>query len=233
MFKNEIRIAMLVKNKKIISFSLYFFMMAFIITGCDRAVEVQESFTFETIFRPSADGSLMENIKGNINDVLIDKAIKNAQDSVLLFEQTKPKNNMPDYSDIVLFTITSTKQLETVVNNNQDDNFGQNKKDFSVPVAGIDFNKNFVLLIGHPKPSLYAGLNAGTNAVYFDKVIDNGLEREQRKIETECKRLGDVPTGPGVFSQTWKSKIYVLERKQNDSIDIRLDGKIYSFSIKE
>jgi hypothetical protein len=224
---------MQIKIKKIILLNSYFFILSILLFSCNKAVEINESFSFESDLRPTPDGSFMKNLIRNFNDVSIDIAKRNSQDSVLTFEEENTKDNMPNYRDIVLFTITSTKQLESVVSKSQIDYYTKNKNDLSVSIAAIDFTKNFVLLIGHPKPSNYAVLKGTGTGIYFDKVIDNGLKREYRKIEAKCSRLGDIQADLNSFSQTWKSEIYVLERKLNDSIDIVLDDKSYPFSLKE
>lgn len=213
-----------------LSFSFLFVVSLFI--SCSSPVELKESFAFETTLRPGSEG--VSDLANKLNGALIEQAQKAGKDSALVL-QSDEKAKMPLYEDIAFLPIVSAEELENVIGDYTEKRFRTNRQDFSAQIAAIDFKKNFVLLVGHPKAtsSMVLGEVNNNQAIYVDKVMDDGLENKKRKIELVSKRLGDVATGLASLMQKWESKVYVVDYKNSDSLLLEIDKNVYPFSLKK
>ncbi len=169
-----------------------------------------------------------------MNNVLLDGAKKAGKGSVLQFKAQENEGALPIYRDLAFVPIVSTEALNNIIADALVDNFGTDKSGFSAQVSAIDFNKNFVLIVGHPIPSMGALTEAATanHALYFDEILDKGSGNKIRKIELSTKRLGNASSNLASFMQKWKSNIYMLEKKGCDSAVVEIDEMVYPFSIK-
>jgi len=209
-----------------------FFLAAAVFISCSSPVEVKERFAFETALRPGNDG--VSDLANRLNGALIEQARKSGKDSTLVI-QSDEKNKAPFYEDIAFLPVISAEELEDIIGDHADKGFRTNQQDFSAQIGAIDFKKNFVLLIGHPKttPSIVLGEMSTSQAIYIDKVMDGGSDHKNRHIELVSKRLGDAASGEASLMQKWESKVYILDYKDCDSLQFEIDKNIYSFSLKK
>jgi hypothetical protein len=200
--------------------------------SCTAPVEIKGLFTFETSLRPGSNAR--SSFADEMNNILLDGAKKAGKDSVLQFKAQENEGALPLYGDLAFVPIFSAEALNSIIADPMQDNFGINKSGFSEKVSAIDFDKNFVLIVGHPAPSMGVLTEAATanHALYFDKILDKGSGNKIRKIELSTKRLGAAPGGLSSFMQKWKSNIYVLQKKDCDSAVVEIDEMVYPFSIK-
>jgi len=195
-------------------------------------VELKESFAFETTLRPGSEG--VSDLANKLNGALIEQAHKAGKDSALVL-QSDEKAKMPFYEDIAFLPIVSAEELDNVIGDYTEKRFRTTQQDFSAQIAAIDFKKNFVLLVSHPKStsSIVLGEVNSNQAIYVDKVMDDGLDNKKRKIELISKRLGDAATGLASLMQKWESKVYVVDHKNSDSLLLEIDKNVYPFSLKK
>jgi hypothetical protein len=200
--------------------------------SCSSPVEVKEGFTFETTLRPGNDR--VSDLANSLNGALIEQARKEGKDSALIL-QSGNKTKLPFYEDIAFLPIVSAEELDNVAGDYTEKRFRTNQQDFSAQIKTIDFKKNFVLLIAHPKttPSIVLGELNTNQAIYADKVMDDGLDHKNRKVELISKRLGDAADGMASLMQKWESKVYILDYKNCDSLLLEIDKNIYPFSLKK
>lgn len=200
--------------------------------SCSAPVEVKEGFVFETTLRPGNDG--VSDLANRLNGALIEQAQKAGQDSALVL-QSDDKEKAPLYEDIAFLPIVSAEELENVIGDHTEKRFRTNQQDFSAQIGAIDFKKNFVLLVGHPKAatSVVLGEISSNQAIYADKIMDHGLDQKKRKVELISKRLGDSASGLASLMQKWESKVYILDYKNCDSLLLEIDKNIYPFSLKK
>ncbi|MBB5636299.1 hypothetical protein HDF26_003244 [Pedobacter cryoconitis] len=203
-----------------------------LLTSCSSPVEVKEGFTFETTLRPG--NGRVSDLANKLNGALMEQAQKAGKDSVLIF-QSDDKTKLPFYEDIAFLPIVSAEELDNVMGDYTAKRFGINREDFSAQTGAIDFRKNFVLLVAHPKstPSIVLGEVNTNQAIYVDKVMDDGLDDKKRKVELISKRLGDVASGMASLLQKWESKVYILDYKDCDSLLLEIDKNVYPFSLKK
>jgi len=209
-----------------------FLLIVSLFVSCSSPVELKEGFAFETTLRPGSDR--VSDLANKLNGALIEQAQKTGKDSTLVIQSDK-KVDAPFYEDIAFLPIVSAEELQNVIDDYAEKGFRTNQQDFSAQIAAIDFKKNFVLLIGHPKASSSIVLGEVNNnqAIYVDKVMDNGLDNKNRKIELVSKRLGDAATGLALLMQKWESKVYIIDYKKSDSLLLEVDKNIYPFSLKK
>lgn len=222
------------KHKSFVLLNITFFLLLVIslFVSCSTPVEIKEGFAFETTLRPGSDR--VSDLANKLNGALIEQAHKEGKDSALVL-QSDEKAKMPFYEDIAFLPIVSAEELENVIGDYTEKRFRTNQQDFSAQIAAIDFKKNFVLLVGHPKAtsSIILGEVNNNQAIYVDKVMDDGLVHEKRKIELVSKRLGDAATGLASLMQKWESKVYVVDHKNSDSLLLEIDKNVYPFSLKK
>ena len=209
-----------------------FLLLVSLFVSCSSPVELKESFAFETTLRPGSEG--VSDLANKLNGALIEQAQKAGKDSALVL-QSDEKAKMPFYEDIAFLPIVSAEELENVIGDYTEKRFRTNQQDFSAQIAAIDFKKNFVLLVSHPKAtsSIVLGEINSNQAIYVDKVMDDGLDNKKRKIELISKRLGDAATGLVSLMQKWESKVYVVDHKNSDSLLLEIDKNVYPFSLKK
>lgn len=209
-----------------------FLLIVSLFVSCSSPVELKEGFAFETTLRPGSEG--VSDLANKLNGALIEQAQKAGKDSALVL-QSDEKAKMPFYEDIAFLPIVSAEELENVIGDYTEKRFRTNQQDFSAQIAAIDFKKNFVLLVGHPKAtsSIVLGEINNNQAIYVDKVMDDGLDNKKRKIELVSKRLGDAATGLASLMQKWESKVYIVDYKNSDSLLLEIDKNVYPFSLKK
>ncbi|WP_367865680.1 hypothetical protein [Pedobacter sp. WC2423] len=200
--------------------------------SCSSPVELKEDFAFETTLRPGKDR--VSDLAKSLNGALMEEAQKAGKDSALVL-QSDEKEKVPFYEDIAFLPVVSAEELQNVINDHAEKGFSTNHQDFSAQIAAIDFKKNFVLLVGHPKAasSIILGEVNNNQAIYVDKVMDAGLDHKNRKIELVSKRLGDAATGLASLMQKWESKVYIVAYKNSDSLHLEIDKHVYPFSLKK
>ena len=209
-----------------------FLLLVSLFISCSSPVELKESFAFETTLRPGSEG--VSDLANKLNGALIEQAHKAGKDSALVL-QSDEKAKMPFYEDIAFLPIVSAEELDNVIGDYTEKRFRTTQQDFSAQIAAIDFKKNFVLLVSHPKStsSIVLGEVNSNQAIYVDKVMDDGLDNKKRKIELISKRLGDAATGLASLMQKWESKVYVVDHKNSDSLLLEIDKNVYPFSLKK
>ena len=209
-----------------------FLLIVSLFVSCSSPVELKEGFAFETTLRPGSDR--VSDLANKLNGALIEQAQKAGKDSTLVL-QSDEKVDVPFYEDIAFLPVVSAEELQNVIDDHAEKGFSTNQQDFSAQIAAIDFKKNFVLLIGHPKASSSIVLGEVNNnqAIYVDKVMDAGLDHKNRKIELVSKRLGDAATGLASLMQKWESKVYIVAYKNSDSLHLEIDKHAYPFSLKK
>ncbi len=198
---------------------VFLIFLIFMAAACSGPVEIREQFKLETNFRPDTD-NIMSSFTDAVNDVLIERAEKAGVDSVLQF-QPNQKRRVSPYQDVTFLPLSTTEKLKMLCTE-----FGSIKEPCVAKIATIDFDKNFVLVVGHPVPQVMVGgeINSG-GAIYFDKVVDMATTDSIRKIKLETSRLGGGSYDNfSVFSSKWQSGIYLLERKGCNKVMVELDG---------
>lgn len=222
------------KHKSFVPLNIACFLLLIVslFVSCSSPVELKEGFTFESTLRPGSDR--VSDLANKLNSALIEQAQKTGKDSTLVI-QSDEKVDAPFYEDIAFLPVVSAEELQNIIYGYAEKGFRTNQQDFSAQIAAIDFKKNFVLLIGHPKASSSIVLGEVNNnqAIYVDKVMDKGLDNKNRKIELVSKRLGDAATGLASLMQKWESKVYIIDYKKSDSLLLEIDKNIYPFSLKK
>ncbi len=198
-----------------------------IFNSCNTPVEKQEAFSFQTRMRPDING--VRNIMEIVNEGFLNNVIKANSDSVLQFQSTQ-KETSPVYKDIAFLPIASATELKDLLKEKME--YSGNNEDFTAQIAIIDFTKNFVLVLGHPSssPTSLSDINT-IKAIYFDEVLDEGIKNNKREIKLNSKRLGNASVGYQSIMELWKSKVYILQRNNCDSVNIEIDKKKYAFTI--
>lgn len=222
--------------KKSLVFVILFFF--FFLISCDRSVEIKKTFTFETSFRPDAGSSpdaISAAMTNAMNEALIDVARNSKQDSVMQFA-SKEENLSIIYKDIAFLPVLNADDLKDIINDHVDEKFRLYKKeDYSSEAEAIDFNKNFVLIVAHPqkKITINSGEINNIGSTYLDKILDKGIKNNRYIVKLESGRLGNLSSGLETLMQKWDSDVYVLEKKNADSLSLELNDEIYNFSIKK
>lgn len=202
-----------------------------LLTSCNNAVEVKHSFSFETSLRPGNDGA--KDFANNMNKALMNSAEESGADSTLQIQTEE--EDLPLYDDVAFLPVVSAEQLNNIIGDYTEKRFRRNNEDHSAQVNSIDFTKNLVFIVSHPKaPMMVMGeVNNSGHAIYVDKVLDNGTEKNNRLVKLNSKRLGDVASGMASLMQNWESNVYILEKKDADSLIVEIDQNIYPFSLKK
>jgi hypothetical protein len=192
--------------------------------SCSSPVEIEEQFKIETSFRPDMD--IRTGFLDVVNDVLVDKAEDAGEDSVIQFE-SKGKPRLSPYKDVAFLTVSSAEELKKLSSYD-----GSTNAAISTQISSIDFNKDFIFIVGHPiPPIMVAGEINSTRALYLDKVLDIATEDSIRKIKLETSRLGNVSEGFSGFSQKWQSHIYIIPRNGCEDVLLELDKEKYPLYI--
>jgi hypothetical protein len=205
------------------------------ITPHSEGKEVKEQFHFKTYSRP--DQNWADSFASTLNTALVEEAEKTGKDKVLQMG-AGVSTKAPSYQDVAFLPILNAADLKKLVNPYALNLIGANEQNLVQKVDSIDFEKNFVLIIGHPMPAspVLGGDNGGrpqTQAYYTDRVLDNGVENKKRKIQLETGRLGSVASGLEAITQSWGSKVYVVEKKNGDSLLLQIDKNTFSFGLKK
>ncbi|MGU3375017.1 hypothetical protein [Chryseobacterium sp. M5A1_1a] len=202
-----------------------------LLTSCNNEVEVKHSFSFKSSLRPGSDG--MKDFANNMNKALMSSAEKSGADSAIQIQTEK--EDLPLYDDLAFLPVVSAEQLNNIIDDYIGKEFKINGEDHSAQVNSIDFNKNFVFIVSHPKaPMAVMGeVNNPGPATYIDKVLDDGTKENKRLIKLNSKRLGGVASGMALLMQKWESNVYILEKKNADSLVVEIDKNIISFSLKK
>nr|WP_199158945.1 hypothetical protein [Pedobacter sp. ASV2] len=203
-----------------------------LLTSCNNTVEVKHNFSFETSLRPG--NGRMKDFANNMNNVLMNSAKESGADSTLQI-QSEEEEDLPLYDDVAFLPVVSAEQLNNIIGDYTEKRFRVNKEDYSAQVNSIDFNKNLVFIVSHPKaPIMVMGeVNNTGHAIYVDKVLDDGTQKNKRFIKLQSKRLGDVASGMASLMQKWESNVYILEKKDADSLVVEIDKNLYPFSLKK
>jgi hypothetical protein len=200
-----------------------------ILSSCSdpEPVKVKEGFQFETATRPDQNGQ--QDILSRINGALAEDAVKTGKNSALQFET---KSKPPAYKDIAFLPILSAKELKDLIADQGQRHFGEDIQGLLGKVGTIDFSKNFVLIVGHPKGrNTMEDMNAN-QPIYTDWIYDNGVENRKRKIKLSTVRMGDILTDTASLLQTWESTAYEIAYKNSDSLLLEIDKNMYSFNLK-
>ncbi|MCZ4243654.1 hypothetical protein [Pedobacter punctiformis] len=203
-----------------------------LLSSCNGPAEVKQSFSFQTSLRPGNDR--MRDLTNTMNQVLLNNAKKAGEDKALQI-QSGEKEELPFYEDIAFLPVVNATELTNVINDYTEKRFKANQEDYSAQVNSIDFDKNLVLIVSHPKAAMVVlgEVNNTGQALYFDKVLDDGIKNNKHVIKLQSKRLGEVASGMASLAQNWESAVYVLEKKNKDSLFVEIDDIIYPFSLKK
>jgi hypothetical protein len=190
-----------------------------------RNEKVEKSFSIVTNNKPGSNG--ISNFFGAMNDLLEQKASESGADSVVQFEQnTKVDTILPNYRDLACLVITSPEQLKKMLPMSYSDIDMDNK------IEAIDFKNNFVLIAAHPiAPVMVNGEINRNGAYYLDDVEDRGVKNKSRKIKLSAMFVGNNTITENYFSQKWSSNVYILKRKDCNTVIVEIDEKSYSFTI--
>ncbi|WP_316803374.1 hypothetical protein [Pedobacter nototheniae] len=214
------------------NFSLVVLSLFCVLTSCNKPVEVKQTFNFETSLRPGNDR--MEDFTNNINKVLRNNAETSGADSTIQFQSNEDEKK-PIYEDVAFLPVLTAEALDQIIGDYAEKRFRRNGEDHSAQVNSIDFTKNLVFLVSHPKaPMMVLGeVNDSGHAIYLDRVLDDGTKDNKRLIKLQSKRLGDVASGMASLMQKWESTVYILEKKNEDSLLVEIDKTVYPFSLKK
>jgi hypothetical protein len=229
------------KNKLFTLLITVFFLSQGLFVSCttphSEGKEVKERFHFITYSRPYQNWE--DIFTSTLNTALVEEAEKTGKDKVLQMG-AGASTKAPSYHDVAFFPILNAADLQKLVDPYIETLFGMNGQYLTKKVDSIDFKKNFVLIIGHPIPtpmmlSVENGGQPQTQGYYTDRVLDNGVENKKRNIQLKTRRLGRsvVASGLEVFTQNWGSTVYIVEKKNSDSLLLQIDKNTFSFSLKK
>lgn len=201
----------------------------------EKSVQIEKTFTFETSFKPEKDfNGLGADLTDALNGALMNVAQDSKQDSVMQF-QSKRENLSAIYSDIVFLPVLNADDLDDIINDHIDKSLKLYKtKDYSSEIKSIDFNKNFIVIVAHPKKKFDISSSEindiGSN--YIDKILDKGVKNNKYVIKLKSGRLRDLSSDLELLVKKWESDVYVLEKKNVDTLRLEFNDKIFNYNIK-
>ncbi|MCD9027759.1 hypothetical protein LDO26_06025 [Luteimonas sp. BDR2-5] len=194
----------------------------FALAGCGEsapfqpaASEPEVGFSFTTSHRPSVD-------YGRTLAVLLGAG------GLALQGDADDEPAAPIYADIEFFPVLDADALAGLTRG-----FGRRSGEHQGDIDAIDFDTHFAFVVAHPAMTQFPGgaHDGGNPGIYRSqpkvRYADDGID-----ITLDASRLGgDIDPMGLAFAARWESKVYVIERRDADTLRVRLYDDDYRFSL--
>lgn len=222
----------MLSNKPMIFLTL----SVFLLSSCDIIIppkEVEETLSFETYGVPQPERQIQRFVN-QFNRALMGQAIENGNPTALQMQGESPteKLDWPEAHDMVVLPLFSRAAFEKAVNTSLGIGPGTQTPVSQQAIDEIDFNSQFALLIAHPaQVHALSGFNASSplemSAHYFDTLSVKYSPADVLRIRFETGRLGNPP----LFPTKWKSKVFLLDRKDYKRLELEWEDGTYQHEI--
>ncbi|MFC4727240.1 hypothetical protein [Coralloluteibacterium thermophilus] len=131
---------------------------------------------------------------------------------------------VPGYADLEFFPITRPDMFEPSPGMRR-----LRRHEQPPNLRGIDFDTQFAFLVAHPDGTSYAAVRSGQTAHFFSDVAVSYTD-ETVVLHLKARSLGGLDPMTAMTAG-WKGDIYAVPRRDREQVEVRLNDRVYRYSL--